>query len=423
MAEQLGLEQLVGQRAAVDRDEGPAASARAVRMAREHLLAGARLAGDQHRRAEPHRGFGQFEGGDGLGIAQHDVRLGGEDGGSRLARPWRRRRGHRAARRRPCHATRHQGAAQHVAQAHVGAAMQPRHHELHRFAEQFLESGAAQREALQDRAAARVVRQHAAVAVERQQARAERAQELRARVDRQHQVVAHLVGEQPVLHLRGGHLHQRLRVMLARLEVRRGVEHADDLALRVAHRRRAARDVAQSEEIVLQPAHRGGTPAEQCGAGAVGAADALAPVAAHDDAGARAAHLEAVVGEQVEDDAVGIGEREQEVRARDLLRQRLQLGLREPPHDGGALAAPRELVRLDDVQRRRAGEVQPGFEATRPAVEDLAGRHAVGRQGAAAGAQDARMGQLALGTEVHAGCLRQAGSDAGSWTGTCSTGR
>jgi hypothetical protein len=249
---------------------------------------------------------------------------------------------------------------------------------------------------LQDGAAARVVREHAAVAVERQQPGAQRAEELRARMDREHQVFAHLVGEQAVLHLRGGHLHQRLRVVLARLEVRRRVEHADDLALRVAHRRRAARDVAQPEEVVLEPAHRGGAAGAQRGAGAVGAADGLAPVAAHDDARARAAHLEAVVGEEVEDHALGIGEREQEVGAGDLLRQRLELGLREPPHDGGAFAPARELVGLDHLQRRRPGEVEAGLEAAGPAVEDVAGRQAVGRHGAAAGAQDARVGKLTL---------------------------
>ena len=62
MAEELGFEQCLGQGAAVDGDELPAAAGVVVDGARDQLLAGARLAGDQH-------------GGHGLGDALHD----GED--------------------------------------------------------------------------------------------------------------------------------------------------------------------------------------------------------------------------------------------------------------------------------------------------------------------------------------------------------
>ncbi len=51
VAEQLALEQRVGDRADVDADERPLVARRqVVQRARHHLLAGARLAGDQHRR-------------------------------------------------------------------------------------------------------------------------------------------------------------------------------------------------------------------------------------------------------------------------------------------------------------------------------------------------------------------------------------
>ena len=56
VAEELGLEQRLGEGAAVDRDELPAAAGVVVDGAGDQLLAGARLAGDQHR-------------GDGLGDA------------------------------------------------------------------------------------------------------------------------------------------------------------------------------------------------------------------------------------------------------------------------------------------------------------------------------------------------------------------
>ena len=56
MAEQLRLHQLVGDRGAVDRDVRPArAPTSGAASARHHLLAGARLAGDQHRHARARR--------------------------------------------------------------------------------------------------------------------------------------------------------------------------------------------------------------------------------------------------------------------------------------------------------------------------------------------------------------------------------
>src|SRR5262245_6190467 len=54
VAEQLALHQLLGQRAAVDRDERALAALRpAVDLARDDLLAGARLADQQHRQRRP----------------------------------------------------------------------------------------------------------------------------------------------------------------------------------------------------------------------------------------------------------------------------------------------------------------------------------------------------------------------------------
>ncbi len=51
VAEQRGFEQIVGNRRAVDGDEGPLLPLRlVVDVAREHFLAGARFAGEQHGR-------------------------------------------------------------------------------------------------------------------------------------------------------------------------------------------------------------------------------------------------------------------------------------------------------------------------------------------------------------------------------------
>ena len=47
---------------------------------------------------------------------------------------------------------------------------------------------------------------------------------------------------------------ERQRVLLARLEIRRSIEHADHAAVRIADGCGGARDVAQRQEVVLQPA-------------------------------------------------------------------------------------------------------------------------------------------------------------------------
>ena len=248
------------------------------------------------------------------------------------------------------------------------AQVQAPEHAVERLVEQFLEGGAvaAHVQPVQQLAAARVGGEEAALVVEREQAGAERAQELLARVDGDQAVLAHLVGEQAVLELRGGHLHQRLRVLLARLDVGRGIEHADDLARRVAHGRGGAREVTEAGEVVFLAADRHRASRCERGAQAVGAAQRLAPATAGDDLGAGAAHDEAVVGDDVQDHALRIREREQEVGAGDLLRQRLELGLREAAHDGGALAPLREVVRLDHGDRHAGREVHAPSAGSAP---------------------------------------------------------
>ena len=322
ITEQLGLDQLGRQRTAVHRDEGAGAAAALVQVARQHFLAAAGLALDQHRHVQAHGGFGQAVGGHHGRVVVH--RAGGGGRGGRRGCCRRCRSSHRgAARRLACgraQQLRHQRAAQAVAQALRPLPLQPRQHQVEGFAEQRLEGRAgAGVQALQQLPRAGVQRLQRAAAVEGQQPGAERAQELGPRVQRQQPVAAHLVLQQAVLDVRGRHLHQCLRVVLARGEVARRVEHADDVAAGVVHRRGSARDVAQAQVEVLQARDGHRAAGGQRRAQAVGAAQRLAPAAAGDDGGAVVAHREAVVGVEVEDHALAVGKGEQEVRTRDLL--------------------------------------------------------------------------------------------------------
>ena len=238
VAEELGLEELCGQRGAVHRDEAAARGALAavVRPACQQFLARAGLAADEHGHVHAHRC------GNGLHAALHSGVLSDEGrghAGRRLStrwhidhrcgvehgqpaahamwrcrqaarQPWRRRRSVRAI-----HQADAQGAAEHVTQGHAGAVAQARDKALERLVEEFIERGAArQLQADQQLGRAGVEGAHAAGIVQRQQARAEGAEKLLARVDRQHAVARRLLHEQQVLDVRRRHLHQRLRVAL-----------------------------------------------------------------------------------------------------------------------------------------------------------------------------------------------------------------
>ena len=89
MAEQLGFEQIVGDRGAVHRDEGLVLAQRLLmQVLRDHLLAGAALAGDQHRRIRACDLVGELDDALHRRIAPDQARLvagdGGEHGGDQL---------------------------------------------------------------------------------------------------------------------------------------------------------------------------------------------------------------------------------------------------------------------------------------------------------------------------------------------------
>ena len=241
---------------------------------------------------------------------------------------------------RPPHHARHQRAAQGVTQAHFAAQVQAGEHVVQRLAEQRFKTRSAHAVEPRQQTAPRAIHCHQpAVAVKSQQAGAQRAKKLGPRVHGQQPVAAHLVRQQAVLDVRGGHLHQRLGMALARFVERRRIQHTHHLAPGVAHRRGRARDAAERQEVMLHAGDGHAGAHGQCRAQAVGAGHIFGPHAAGQDAGTRAAHVEAVVAVQVQDHAFAVGKSQQEIAAGDLARQRFELGLRQPAHEFAALAA------------------------------------------------------------------------------------
>ena len=304
---------------------------------------------------------------------------------------------HHTPRGRAAHHAGHQRAAQRVAQADVVADMQARQHMLEGFTKEGLEVAAACGvKPSQQARGARVGGLQLARFIKGQQPRRQGVQILGAGVDGQHQLLAHLMHEHAVFDVRHGHLHQGLGMALARFEVRRGIEHTDDRARSVAHRCGRARDLAQAVEVMLHAGDGDRLPGCQRRAQAVGATKRLAPAAAGDDASVAAAHRESVVSVEVEDDAVVVGEGQQEVRAGDLLRQRFKLGACQAAHELAAFAPAHQVVVRHDLHRQRRSGVQPTVHAAHPAVQHQRGWQPVGWQRIAARTHRAGVGQRHL---------------------------
>ena len=232
MAEQFGLEQLIRQGAAVHCHEGPAPATGLVGVAGQQFLAGAGLALDQHRHAHAHGGLHGAAGGGHGRVLGKETRLELQGGRRPQHRPSCDRAGGR-----PAQYPRHQGTAQAVAQRQFGPWQQAAQAAREGCVEQGLEWATPQRaQAGQQVLGPAIERAQAAGVVEGQQPGRQRAQVLGTRVQGQHPALAHLVQQQVVLDVGGRHLHQRLGVLLARCVTGRSVQHADDIARRIAHR-------------------------------------------------------------------------------------------------------------------------------------------------------------------------------------------
>ena len=221
---QLGLKQLGGQRATVQRHKSALAPAHLMRMAGQLLFAGAGFAVDQHRHLQAHGGGHRAQGGLDRRVGGHIVLPANVDatgGGRRFLWKLRRRfwHGNRPARgrhRQGAVRPHHQRAAHRIVQRHGAALLQATGGERERRVEHRLKRGAPrQRQAGQQTAGPLVGRPQVARGIKRHQADAERVQKLGPRVNGQHHRIPHLMDQQQVFDLGGGHFHQRPGVALA----------------------------------------------------------------------------------------------------------------------------------------------------------------------------------------------------------------
>ncbi len=91
----------------------------------------------------------------------------------------------------------------------------------------------------------------------------------------------------------------------------------------------------------------------------VGAPRAFKPNAAGDDVAPRRAVGEDLIAQRVEHDALRVGERDHEIRPRDLGMKRLHLGQREAAQRAGRVALARDLRE----RRNGAGRLSRRVEA------------------------------------------------------------
>ena len=355
VAEQLGLDQGLGQGRAIDRDEGlVGAPRRAVQGAGEELLAGAGLAADE----EAHPGLEQAGGLAGHPrqhrVAAGEVRGGGPRGG-----------GGRGA---------HRGGGRLQSEGvEALAAAQAQHPPLHRHrpgeARQVVDRGLEQRVEAQPEAGMRQVGGPARAvqgAVDQRPGPAVETEDAPARIDRQRQLgldvgefrrarqVEDPLAPEAVVQARGldavGERGDELeREVLARLRGRRlqgrDVEHRGERAVGGVDRgRRAGEPDMVAGEVVVE-VDRQGLAGGDAGADRAGAGEVLVPVRAAIEAGAAQVAVAAGIADEVDGDAAGIGEDQHVAEARDLPVQRLDPEARHPDQvvEGVAVLAQARL--------------------------------------------------------------------------------
>ena len=307
---------------------------------REHLLAAAGLAGDDHRdlavdqllRRVDHVGHRDVALSDGV---QRDL---AGDAGRALIRlaPGGTRNGQlrlRLAELRDAHQVVEQDAVGSGALAQAprarGTAGQLVHvavdDVVERAADHLLAVGVAE-QAQRDV----VARDHLALPVERDQPLADLADVVGTRVEAEEHVLLELLVEQRVLDHAVGDVDQRHGVALAVARVlgaRRGdVEHAGDVTEGIGDRRAGTGQARVIGAEVVVEVDRDRHALGQRGADAVGPLRRLAPVETEVEAGALEIVLGPVVGEEIDHHAVGVGEQDREAGTGDLAVEVLELG-------------------------------------------------------------------------------------------------
>ena len=188
--------------------------------------------------------------------------------------------------------------------------------------------------------------------------------------------------EQPVLNLRRRHADQRSGVGLARDAIGGRIENAGQRPVRGEDRRSRAGERPKARKKMFAAMHDDRAFDERHGADAIGAAMRLRPdTAGADGLGVRRIG-ETLVGDHIEQKAFGRGEGDEEIRAGDLLMQRLHFGQRQTAHEDMLLLLRAQDARRRHLKRRRARGIQTKRNATQPAIVNVDGQE-IGRHGAA----------------------------------------
>ncbi len=318
VAEQLGLDQRLGQGRAVDRDEGAVAPrAAGVHGAREDLLADPGLAVEQQGDGLVEHAAGAADGGVHGRVAA--VECGEGVGRGRSGRAIRAGAGRRHARRRPqrqrrtaslgaqpqcaavmpAHAVRHGCALARPAPQRVDAELQ---HVFDGARAALLGTQA------QQRTRGGVGAGDPALVVERQQALRDRADALGMGMQAHAQAGDVARVEQAVLDHARRRAHQRQRVAVVAAMVTGDVQHAQHPPARIDDRCSGAGEEAVAFEVMLAAVHHGRRGVGQRGADRVGAAPLLMPVGAGAQRDALCTLDEAGVAQRLQQQALRIGQ-------------------------------------------------------------------------------------------------------------------
>ena len=344
VAEQLGFDQAFGKRGAIDGDEFARAPAGGVGVTRQLFLARAGLATNEDRHLARRRALDP----------PHDPRnrrIGGYELRGDFLR-WRRLRCGAASNHRELTRVldrRDKLASDLVFKAlsFLAPALIDKRAEFR--AKDVGEAAARRgRQTVQQDARGPVRCQYPALIVDGQQARAQRVQILAAIVEGDQDISAMMFAEQSILDLGRRHGDERLGMRLPGHAIRRRIQYSGQFAIGREDRRRDAGEIVVARKEVIAPMHDDRPLEMRRGAKAVGAADTLRPDSAGPDARCVRSIAEARVGDDVEQQTVGVGKGDHEIGAGDLLMQRVHLSQRETPHQRTTLLFLAKYGRADE---------------------------------------------------------------------------
>ena len=206
------------------------------------------------------------------------------------------------------------------------------------------------------------------------------ADRIRAQVQTDQDLARELGFEQIALQQLNAHPHQTHGVFLVGAIVAGDVEHADDLALRIEHRRRATGEEAVLVEEVFAPEDFGWRTLDQRGTDGVGPALALAPRGARRQRDLLGPGQELGIAHAMQHHARSVGQHHHVAGVAHLFVQGLDDS--QPVREQAVIALTQLLQRRPADQRlRRVGilRLQPGLTTTLPGAQHTLAEQIHGR--------------------------------------------